>query len=94
MEIRNTSDFSRSLLTKLKTWSIEREWRIISEKTKFRFMREALVEIVFGLMVPESTMDWFKQFSENVYYMHAPIHRLRIKGSRLIKVDEWDDEVV
>jgi hypothetical protein len=26
--------------------------------------------------------------------MHAPIHRLKIKGSRLIKVDEWDDEVV
>lgn len=94
IEAKNTNDFTKCLLTKLKTWSIEKEWRIISDKEKFPFKHEALVEIVFGLKVPESTMSWFKQFRENVYYMHAPIHKLKIKGNRLVKVDEWDDEVV
>lgn len=94
VEAKSTSDFSRSLLTKLRTWSIEREWRIISDKDKFPFRQEALVEIVLGLKVPESTMSWFKQFRENVYYMHAPIYKLRIKGGRLAKFDEWNDEVI
>lgn len=94
IEAKNTSDFTKCLLTKLKAWSIENEWRIISDKEKFPFKHEALVEIVFGLKVPESTMSWFNQFRENVYYMHAPIHKLKIKGNRLVKVDEWDDEVV
>lgn len=93
IEAKHTSDFRACLLTKLKTWSMEKEWRIISDKEKFSFEQEALVEIVFGLRVPKSTISWFKQFSENVYYMHAPIHKLRIKGNRLVKVDEWDDEV-
>ena len=94
IEAKNTSDFTKCLLTKLKTWSIEKEWRIISDKEKFPFKNEALVEIVFGLKVPDSTMNWFKQFRENVYYMHAPIHKLKIKGNKLVKVDEWDDEVI
>lgn len=93
IEARQASDLTKCMLTKLKTWEIEKEWRIISDKEKFSFKQEALTEIVFGLRVTDSTISWFKQFLENVYYMHAPIHKLRIKGNRLVKVDLWDDDV-
>jgi hypothetical protein len=93
IDAKNISDFSKSLLTKLRTWEIEKEWRIISDKTKFPFKQESLVEIVLGLRVPNSTMRWFKQFRENVYFMHAPLYKLKIKGNKLVKVDEWDFEV-
>ena len=94
IEAKSMSDFTKSLLTKLNAWSAEHEWRIVSDKEKCPFKQEALVEIIFGLRVPESTVRWFKQFRENVYYTHAPIHKLKIRGGRLVKVDEWDDEVV
>ena len=34
IDAKSTSDFTKCLLTKLKTWSIEKEWRIISDKEK------------------------------------------------------------
>jgi hypothetical protein len=92
-DIKNSSDFSKCLLNKLKIWEVEKEWRILSEKSNFSFKQEALVEIVFGLKVPMSTITWFKQFFENVYYMHATICRLVIRGNKLIKVDEYGDEI-
>jgi hypothetical protein len=91
VKVKQLADFSKSLLTKLKTWEVEKEWRILSEKKKFSFKQEALVEIVFGLRVPDSTINWFKYFRENVYYMHAPIYRLKLVGNKFVKVDEYDE---
>lgn len=91
VQVKHLNDFSKSLLTKLKTWEVEKEWRILSEKNRFSFKQEALVEIVFGLRVPDSTINWFKYFRENVYYMHAPIYRLKLIGGRFVKVDEYDE---
>lgn len=93
VEVKKIEDISKCLLTKLKDWSIEKEWRIIAEKDKFPFQQEALVEVIFGLRTTDLTLRWFKQFFENVYYMHAPIYRLKIRNNQLIKVDEYDDEV-
>ena len=93
IEAKERSDFQKCLLSKLTTWSIEKEWRIISDKERFKFKQEALVEIILGLKVPDSTMSWFRQFSENVYYIHAQIYRLRIKNNRLVLIDQWDDIV-
>lgn len=85
VKVKQLADFSKSLLTKLKTWEVEKEWRILSEKNRFGFKQEALVEIVFGLRVPDSTINWFKYFRENVYYMHAPIYRLKLVGNKFNK---------
>ena len=93
IKVKHLSDFSKSLLTKLKIWEIEKEWRILSEDNKFRFRQEALVEIVFGLRVPETTINWFKSFRENVFYMHTPVHRLKLIGNKFIKVNEYDEVV-
>jgi hypothetical protein len=73
IEARNTSDFAKCLLTKLDTWAIEKEWRIISDKDKFRFKHEALVEIVFGLKVPESTISW-RRVSETMTQTADQLH--------------------
>jgi hypothetical protein len=86
-------DLRKCLLTKLETWKIEKEWRIIAENERFDFKQEALVEILFGLKVPDKTINWFKSFSENVYYMHAPIYRLKLLGNKLVKVDEYGEVV-
>lgn len=93
VEIKELSDFPKSLLTKLNVWSIEKEWRILSEKERFRFKQEAIVEIILGLNTSDKTMNWFKQFAENVYYYHAPINRLAIRGSKIVKVDHYGDEI-
>ena len=93
IEVKSMSDFEKCFLVKLKAWSAKKEWRIVSEKSKFPFSQEALVEIVFGLRVTESTISWFKQFVENFYYMHASIHKLKVRSNKIVKVDEWDDEV-
>lgn len=93
IRVKELKDFSKSLLTKLQVWEIEKEWRILSEDKKFNFRHESLVEIVFGLRVPESTINWFKLFRENVYYIHAPVHRLKLVGNKYLKVDEYDEIV-
>ncbi len=93
IEVEKISDFTKCLLTKLKAWSIEKEWRIISEKERISFKNGTLVEIVFGLNVSDSTVRWFKQFLENVYFMHTSICKLKIKENRIVKVDEWGDEL-
>ncbi len=90
---KNRDDLKKCLLTKLKTWEVEKEWRVISAKERFDFKQEALVEILFGLRVPEKTINWFKYFRENVYYIHAPIYRLKLMGNRLVKIDEYDEIV-
>lgn len=90
IEIREPSDFKKSLLVKLKDWEQEKEWRIISKKNKFNFNREALVEITFGLNVQDSTINWFKYFAENFYFHDTIINILRIKNNKLVKVDEWN----
>ncbi len=90
VEIKEVADIKRSILTKLDTWKIEKEWRLLSEKERFSFDQDALVEIVFGLKVPFATMSWFNLFRENLYYMHAPIYQLQIKDNRLIKVNIED----
>lgn len=89
MEIKESSDFKKSLLVKLKDWEQEKEWRIISKKNKLNFNREALVEITFGLNVQDSTIDWFKYFAENFYFHDTIINVLRIKNNKLVKVNEW-----
>jgi hypothetical protein len=94
VEVKSAVEFTKCLLTKLRTWTVEKEWRIISDKKKFLFEREALVEIVLGLKVSDSAMGWFRQFRENVYFMHAPVYKLKIKGNRLIKVDDFENEVI
>jgi hypothetical protein len=93
VEIKKLSDLKRCLLTKLTTWKSEREWRIVSDKPRFRFKQEALVEILFGLRVSDRTINWFKSFSENVYYGHAPLYRLKLRGNKLVKIDEYDELV-
>ncbi|RPJ69841.1 MAG: DUF2971 domain-containing protein, partial [Alphaproteobacteria bacterium] len=92
LEAKSISDLRKCLLSKLNAWKIEKEWRIISENDKFRFKQEALVEIVFGLKVSDSTMGWFKYFREGVYYMDTPIYKLKLKGNRLVKIDEYGEE--
>ncbi len=94
VEIKELCDFPKSLLTKLRVWSIEKEWRILSENERFNFKQEAIIEIVLGLNATEKTMNWFKQFVENVYYYHAPINRLVIRGSKMVKIDQFGDEVL
>ena len=94
IDINGAEDFRKCLLSKVKTWSVEKEWRIISEKERFPFKQEALIQIIFGLKVPDSTLTWFTQFRENVYYMHAPIYRLKVRKNKLILIDEWDEVVV
>ncbi len=90
IEIKELADIKKSILTKLDTWKIEKEWRLLSGKERFSFNQDALVEIVFGLKVPFSTMSWFNFFRENLYYMHAPIYQLQIKNNKLIKVNIED----
>ena len=90
---KTTEDFKKCLLTKLRAWEVEKEWRIISEKEYFDFKQEALVEILFGLKVPEKTIKWFKYFSENGYFK-TPINRLKLMGNKLIKIDQYDDIVI
>jgi hypothetical protein len=89
IDAKSMSDFTRCLLTKLRAWETEKEWRIVTDKERFPFTQETLVEIVFGLRVRESTITWFEKFRENVYFMDTAIHRLKIRGSRLVKVDRW-----
>lgn len=93
IDSQNKSDLKKCLLTKLNTWNIEKEWRIISDKEKFSFKQEALVEIVFGLKVKESTIKWFEQFAENVYYYDTQISFLKIRGNRLVKVDRFGEVI-
>jgi hypothetical protein len=90
LEIKELKDIKESILTKLKVWEIEKEWRLLSEKERFPFNQDALVEIVLGLKVPFTTMSWFKLFRESVYYMHAPIYQLQIRHNKLIKVNIED----
>lgn len=92
VKIKQLSDFSKSLLTKLKVWSIEKEWRILSENERFRFKSEAIVEIVLGLNVTGKTLDWFRQFAEMAVF-RATISRLMIKGSKICKVDSCGYEI-
>lgn len=87
LEIKELSDIKKSALTKLKPWSIEKEWRLIYHDEKFSFKHESLVEIVFGLDVPLSTISWFSSFMENVYYMHTPIYKLQVKNNELVKIN-------
>jgi hypothetical protein len=94
VEAKDSSDLKKCLLTKLDSWSIEKEWRILSDKESFPFKQEALVGIILGLKVPGSTMSWFSQFRENVYYMHAPVYKQKIKANKLVLVDEWDREII
>ena len=77
----------------MNTRNIEKEWRIISDKEKFSFRQEALVEIVFGLKVKESTIKWFEQFAENVYYYDTQISFLKIRGNRFVKVDRFGEVI-
>jgi hypothetical protein len=94
IDAKHSSDFEKCLLIKLKDWETEKEWRIISEKEKFPFKHEALVEILFGLKVPNKTLNWFKYFAEGAYYNNTPIYKLKIKGNKLVKLDQWDNEVI
>lgn len=81
-------DLNKCLLTKLKTWELEKEWRIISSKKHFPFKQESLVEIVFGLRVPDSTIKWFTYYRESAFYMHAPVYKLKLMGNKVVKIDE------
>ena len=92
LEIKELKDIKKSILTKLNTWAIEKEWRLLSAKEKFSFNQDALVEIVFGLKVPFATMSWFQRFRENLYYMHTPIYQLQIRQNKLVKVNIEDLE--
>ncbi len=94
IDAETREDLQNCLLTKLNNWEIEKEWRIISDKEKFRFKHEAVAEIIFGLKVPIKTLNWFKYFAEGVFYGSTPISKLKIKGNRLVKVNEWDDDII
>lgn len=93
VEITSVDDFDKCFFTKLKPWESEREWRIISDKAKFTFNKDALVEVVLGHKVQESFDGWFSYFMENAYYYNAKIRRLKIKNNRLIKADRYGDPI-
>lgn len=92
VEVKERSDFEKSLLTKLNPWSVEKEWRILEKENYFSFQQEALIEIVLGLKVAPSTFSWLDRLSENVYYK-AAIHQLVVRGNRMMKLDQIQEIV-
>lgn len=92
-EIKQTADFRKHLYLKENSWSSEMEWRIVSDKIKFPFKMEAINEIVFGLNTPNNIISWFSYLLEGLYLGNVILSRLQIKGNRLVKTDQWGDQV-
>jgi len=90
IQVKSMQDFENSLLTKLRFWEIEKEWRMIADKKKLSFNKKCLIEITLGINVPDSTFKWFDTFCENVYY-HAITTKLKVMEGRLVKVDKYGD---
>ena len=92
VEVKNSSDFDKCLLSKLDQWKIEKEWRILDKRERFPFQQEALIEIVLGLNAPDSTMVWLRQLCE-FPYCDTPIHKLKLRANRLVKLNNSDEIV-
>ena len=92
-EIKLKEDFRKFLYLKEKSWSPEKEWRIVSNKIKFELKAESINEIVFGLNTPNNIISWFSYLLEGLYLSDVILSRLQIKGNRLVKTDEWGDQV-
>ncbi len=92
-EIKQKTDFKKHLNLKESSWSSEKEWRIVSDKIKFPFKREAINEIVFGLNTPNNIISWFSYLLEGLYLSDVILSKLQIKGNRLVKTDKWGDAV-
>lgn len=92
-EIKQNTDFKKFLYLKEKSWSSEREWRIVSNKIKFPFKQETMTEITFGLNTPNNIISWFSYLLEGLYLSDVILSKLQIKGNRLVKTDRWGDRV-
>ncbi|MBA4241656.1 MAG: hypothetical protein C0448_13095 [Sphingobacteriaceae bacterium] len=92
-EIKQQTDFKKFLYLKEESWSSEKEWRIVSNKIKFPFKPEAINEIIFGLNTPNNIISWFSYLLEGVYLSDVILSKLQIKGNRLIKTNQWGNEV-
>jgi hypothetical protein len=92
-EIKGTQDLKKILFIKDDSWKTEKEWRIVSNVTKFPFKQEALKEIVFGLNSPIDIISWVSYLLERVSLHDVILSKLQIKGNRLVKTDGGGDEV-
>jgi hypothetical protein len=91
--IRNEVDFQKRLLIKETSWQTEKEWRIVSDKSKFSFKPEAIKEIIFGLNSPANILSWFSYFMEGAGLSDVILTKVILSGDKLIKIDQFNNRL-
>jgi len=92
-KIKTEADFEKRLFIKEQSWNTEKEWRIISDQSKFRFKPESIKEIIFGLNAPSNILSWFSYFMEGARFHDVILSQIMLSNNNLIKINEWGDRL-
>lgn len=94
-EINSMDELPKALLTKRTAWTMEYEWRILSNvKGAKAFDKNSLTAVYFGCYVTKKTIDDIRQYMISYGYKKVAFKQLdlRIKGVTIRQSDTLDDE--